>query len=78
MKEGKLNEGITTNQMMSRLQKKVKDSGGQAQLARCWGISPQSINNALTGQKLPSPAILAMLKLEPIKEIYYRYKELKK
>ena len=77
MKDGKLNEGITTNQMMSRLQREVKESGGQAALARHWGISPQSISNALTGQKLPSPAILSMLSLEPIKEIYYRYKEIK-
>jgi len=77
MKDGKLNEGITTNQMMSRLQREVKDNGGQAALARYWGISPQSINNALTGQKLPSPAILNMLSLEPIKEISYRYRKIK-
>ena len=77
MKEDKIDEGITTNQMLSRLRAEVKDAGSQIDLANKWGISYQSISNALSGSKLPSPTMLEQMKLDPDKTISYRYKDIK-
>lgn len=75
--DNRVDEGITAKQMLKRLKDKVSEYGGQAELSRHWGVTPQSISNALTCAKLPSPAILKLLKLSPVKEIRYRYKELR-
>jgi hypothetical protein len=77
MKADKLDEGITTKQMLSRLKAEVKLAGSQIDLANKWGISYQSISNALSGSKLPSPTMLSELGLKPIKTINYRYEDLK-
>ena len=75
--EARLDEGITTKQMLSRLKAEVKAAGSQAALARNWGISSQSISNALSGSKLPLPVMLLNMGLMPVKTISYRYKDIK-
>ena len=73
-----LKESITTKAMLKRLQDEVNAVGSQAMLGALWEVPPQHISNALTGFKLPSPAILRCLGLLPLKTINYRYKEVKK
>ena len=77
MKESKIDDGMTTKQMIKRLKDRVAEYGGQAELSRHWGVTPQSISNAITQHKLPSKAILECLGLSAVKEIRYRYKEMK-
>ena len=68
------NDTISSKKMLSELRGTVKGLGGPAAAAREWGISPQSVSNAINCTKLPGPQILAKLDLEPVKEIKYRYK----
>jgi len=70
-------DSITTKQMLARLNAEVKTAGSQAELARLWGVPYQYVSNALSCTKLPSPIMLEKMKLEPVKTINYRYKEVK-
>ena len=73
----KLDEGITTKQMLARLKVEVREAGSQVELARRWGIPYQYVSNALSCTKLPSRIMLEKMKLEPVKTINYRYKDVK-
>ena len=73
----KLDEGITTKQMLARLKVEVREAGSQVELARRWGVPYQHVSNALSCTKLPSPTMLEKMKLEPVKTINYRYKDVK-
>ena len=77
MIEAKIDEGITTKQMLSRLKLRIREAGSQAALAKKWKVPPQSISNALACSKLPSPIILENMNLVSVKEIKYRYKDAK-
>ena len=75
MKEGKVDKGITTNQMLSKLNQAIKEAGSQKKLADSWGIPYQNISNAIKGSKLPTKQMLIHLNLRSDRTIHYRYFE---
>ena len=74
---GSIDQGITSVQFRRKLSLVVKDAGGPAKAAREWGVAAQHIGSAMSGTKLPTPGILKAMGYEPVKEILYRYKEVK-
>jgi len=74
---GHIDQGITTNQFLSKLAAAVKDAGGSAAAGLEWGVAPQHIGSAMSGAKLPTRRILEVMGYKPVKEILYRYKEVK-
>jgi len=75
VKEAKVDKGITTNQMLTRLNKEITKAGSQKKLADSWGIPYQNISNAVTGVKLPTKRMLEQLNLRSDRTIHYRYFE---
>jgi len=71
-----INEGISTKQFLSRFERKVKSLGGVHDAAIYFGVSRPFVRNVLNGVELPGQKILKCMKLEPVKQIRYRYKEL--
>ena len=72
-----IDQGITTKQFRAKLAAAVRDEGGSTAAGLAWDVAPQHIGSALSGAKLPTPRILEAMGYESVKEILYRYKEVK-
>ena len=71
-----IDQGITTTAFIGKLCNAVRDLGGSVAAAKEWGVWPQQVTNAISGDKLPAPKIVEAMGYTPVKEIRYRYKEL--
>ena len=70
-------EDISTQMFLLKLRTAVREAGGSSEAGRTWGVAPQHIGSALSGAKLPTKRILEVMGYKPVKEILYRYKEIK-
>lgn len=68
---------ISKKQFDVKLRKKVKELGGTDKAAEFFGISPSFMRNILACRDVPSAKFCAKMKLEPVRDIKYRYKEVK-
>jgi len=68
---------ISTQMFLLKLRIAVREVGGPTAASREWDVAPQHIGSALSGRKLPTPRILEVMGYEPVKQILYRYKEVK-
>ena len=71
-----IDQGITTKAFLKKIRAAVDDIGGSVAAAKKWGVWQQQVTNAISGDKLPAPKIVAAMGYTPVKEIRYRYKEL--
>jgi len=68
---------ISKIQFDAKLRKKVKELGGTDNAAEFFEISPSFMRNILACRDVPSAKFCLKMKLEPVREIKYRYKEVK-
>lgn len=68
---------ISTLYFLDVLEKEIKFKGGFDKARKHFDVSESFLRSVVNGTNLPGPKILKKLKLEPIKEIRYRYKPLK-
>ena len=68
---------ISTSKFLRELKKEVDRLGGPVKAGRVWDIHYQHISSALSTAKLPIKSILIAMGYEAVKDISYRYKEVK-
>ena len=64
---------ITTRQFLKEFQAIIDFCGSERKAGKVIGVSHSFINAVRDGKRLPGPKILKFMKLEPVKEINYRY-----
>lgn len=70
-------ESISKKQFDARLKKKVKELGGSNGAAKFFEISPSFMRNILACRDVPSAAFCKKMGLKPVREIKYRYENIK-
>ena len=70
-------EGISAAKFLAKLTAEVKRLGGPSKAAPVWGVDQQRISQACNGSKLPGKIILEQMGYDYVKDISYRYKEVK-
>ena len=68
---------ISKKQFDALLRKRVKELGGTDNAAEFFDISPSFMRNILAARDVPSKKVCAKMGLKPVKEIKYRYEEVK-
>ena len=68
---------IGTTKFLRELRKEVDRLGGPVKAGRAWGVHYQHISSALSTAKRPIKSILTAMGYESVREINYRYKEVK-
>lgn len=73
---------ISTTAMQKKIRQAVFDNGGPKRSAAKWSnskwqISASYLRQVITGATKPSKPLCAAIGFEPVKEIKYRYREIK-